>query len=140
MPVDHEPLDLATQLQRITLTVSERAQAAETLPPRIATALEHLEARGALTTADLAALAEVRHQSMSATVLDLELQGYVDRRAHPTDVRKILIELNDDGRAALEQERARRAGWLAEAIQHRVGPEERRQLSASVDLLSRLIA
>lgn len=140
MPADREPLDLANQLHQITITVAERALAAETMPQRMSAALEHLDRQGPLTTADLAALAGVRHQSMSATVLDLELKGYVDRRAHPTDVRKVLIELTEDGGEALSQERARRAGWLAEAIAHRVGAEERRQLSESVALLSRLVA
>lgn len=140
MPADRDPLDLAHQLQSITVAVAARAGAAVTLPPRLGTALEHLDARGPLTTADLASLEDVRHQSMSATVLDLELKGYVDRRAHPTDVRKILIELTDEGRDALEQERSRRSRWLAEAITYRADPSERRLLSDSVDVLARLIA
>lgn len=140
MPGDHDSLELAKQIEHIALAVTQRVTAAETMPPRIVTALEQLHSRGALTTADLAALANVKHQSMSATVLDLELKGLVDRRPHPTDVRKILIDLNEDGREVLEAEHARRAAWLGEAIREKVQAGERSMLEQSVSVLGKLVA
>lgn len=139
MSADRDLEELASELQRVTTAVAERAGAEETLPPRLTTALTHLDRRGSLTTAELAALQDVRHQSMSATVVDLELKGYVDRRGHPSDVRKVLIELTDEGREALGEQRRRQAGWLRRAITERIAPAERRALSDGVAVLARLL-
>lgn len=48
------------------------------------------------------------------------------------------MELSDAGRAALEAERGRRAGWLAQAIEAELTYEERTLLARSATLLERL--
>lgn len=65
-------------------------------------------------------------------------QNLVTRRAHPTDGRKSLVELSDAGRAALDAERGRRVGWLAQAIEDELTDRERALLAESAALLERL--
>ncbi|MEU2051128.1 MarR family transcriptional regulator, partial [Streptomyces albidoflavus] len=67
-------------------------------------------------------------------------QELITRRAHPTDGRKSLVELTPAGRAALEAERGRRAGWLAQAIEAELTDEERELLARTAGLLDRLAA
>ena len=52
--------------------------------------------------------------------------------------RKTLLRITRSGRAALADQRARRAGWLAEAIEHELSPAEQRALARAVALLARL--
>ncbi|MFI2779648.1 hypothetical protein [Streptomyces sp. ALB3] len=67
-------------------------------------------------------------------------QGLADRRAHPTDGRKTLVEPSAAGRAALEAKRGRRAGWLAQANEDELSGEEREVLARSAALMERLAA
>ncbi|MEU2051203.1 MarR family transcriptional regulator, partial [Streptomyces albidoflavus] len=67
-------------------------------------------------------------------------QELITRRAHPTDGRKSLVELTAAGRAALEAERGRRAGWLAQAIEAELTAGERELLARATGLLDRLAA
>ncbi|MEU3027699.1 hypothetical protein ACPCBC_19545 [Streptomyces incarnatus] len=56
------------------------------------------------------------------------------------DARKLLLHLTDAGRARLQRERTLRAGALGTAIRETFDPDEKRRLSDSVALLSRLTA
>jgi hypothetical protein len=49
-----------------------------------------------------------------------------------------MIELTDEGRAALEADRALREGWLARAIIQDLSAADQRTLHAAVDVLRRL--
>jgi len=93
-----------------------------------------------MTTSDLAADQRVRPQSMARAVGLLMEQHLITRRSHPTDGRKSLVELTDAGRSALEAERGRRVGWLAQAIEAELTDEERTLLARSATLLERLAA
>jgi DNA-binding MarR family transcriptional regulator len=103
-------------------------------------ALGWLARDGAATVSQLAALAHVRPQSMARTVADLTDGGLLTARPHPSDGRKTLIDLTPEGRAVLEGERERRAGWLAEAIGRELTPAEQRTLGEATALLARLAA
>jgi hypothetical protein len=50
--------------------------------------------------------------------------GLIERHPNPGDKRRILIELTDEGREALEQDRRNREGWLARGISESLSPEE----------------
>jgi hypothetical protein len=50
----------------------------------------------------------------------------------------VLIAITDVGRAALVEDRARREGWLAEAIATELTPEEQDVIVRAVPLLRRL--
>jgi DNA-binding MarR family transcriptional regulator len=64
--------------------------------------------------------------------------GLIERHPDPGDKRRILIELTDEGREALEQDRRNREGWLARGIAESVSPEEQATLARAVELLERL--
>jgi DNA-binding MarR family transcriptional regulator len=75
---------------------------------------------------------------MSQTLGELEAEGLIVRRPDERDGRRTLIELTPEGRTALEQDRARRDGWLAQAIADGFTGDEQRLLEQAVALLARL--
>ena len=102
------------------------------------TVLGLLDRAGSASISDLAAADRVRPQSMAATVAAMQAAGLIDRSADAADRRRVLITLTAAGRAALADDRARRVGWLAAAIERDLAPRERRDLARAVALLRRL--
>ncbi|MFG2616574.1 MarR family winged helix-turn-helix transcriptional regulator [Streptomyces sp. NPDC048507] len=135
-----EPAAVATELRTAMGRLTRRVKHEDRIPLGQASVLGTLDRNGAMTTSDLAADQRVRPQSMARAVGLLMEQGLVARRAHPTDGRKSLVDLSPQGRAALEAERGRRAGWLAQAIELELTDEERDVLARSVALMERLAA
>ena len=115
-----------------------RLRAEHRLPLSHGTVLARLERHGPATTSNLAAAERVRPQSMAQTIVDLEEAGFVSRTPDPSDRRQVLIAVTDDGLAALAEDRARREGWLAEAIANELTPEEQDVIMRAVPLLRRL--
>ena len=74
---------------------------------------------------------------MARRVAELEAPGS-SRAPGPADGRRALIELTDAGRDALAEDRRRREGWLAEAIERDLTARERRVLSEAAELLARI--
>ena len=102
------------------------------------TVLGLLDRAGSASISDLAAADRVRPQSMAATVAAMQAAGLIARGADAGDRRRVLITLTAAGRAALADDRARRVGWLAAAIERELAPRERRDLARAVALLRRL--
>jgi DNA-binding MarR family transcriptional regulator len=100
--------------------------------------LGRLDRDGAQTASALAVAERVRPQSMAQTLADLEGDGLVARRPDPADRRQALVELTERGRETLREERRRRDGWLARAIETELTPDEQRVLIEAVPLLRRL--
>jgi DNA-binding MarR family transcriptional regulator len=100
--------------------------------------LGRLERDGPATTSALAAAERVRPQSMAQTIAELEADGLVDRTPDPADRRQVHLALTERGHAVLAAERARREGWLAQAIATELTPEEQDVLIRAVSLLRRL--
>jgi DNA-binding MarR family transcriptional regulator len=100
--------------------------------------LGRLDREGPHSTVELAAAERVRPQSMGQTLAELESQGLIARRPHETDRRRTLIDLTDEGRRVLAEDRKRRVGWLAEAIESDFTAEEQEILGRAVALLARL--
>lgn len=100
--------------------------------------LGRLDREGPQSTSKLAELERVRPQSMGQTISDLEAQGFVERSPDPSDGRRFLIELTPAGRAELHEDRGRREGWLAEALEQNFSAEDRETLDEAVRLMSRL--
>ncbi|WP_406225967.1 MarR family transcriptional regulator [Streptomyces albidoflavus] len=128
--------ELRTAMGRLTRRVTHE----DRIPLGQVAVLGVLDRQGPMTTSDLAADQRVRPQSMARAVGLLMDQELITRRAHPTDGRKSLVELTTAGRAALEAERGRRAGWLAQAIEAELTDEERVLLARTAGLLDRLAA
>lgn len=133
-----EAATVAAELRTAMGKLSRRVKREDLIPVGQVAVLGVLDRDGAMTTSDLATDQRVRPQSMARAVGLLLDQGLVSRRAHPTDGRKSLVELSDAGRAALEAERGRRAGWLAQVIEAELSEEERRLLARSAALMERL--
>ncbi|MFI0901476.1 MarR family winged helix-turn-helix transcriptional regulator [Streptomyces sp. NPDC020983] len=131
---------VAAELRTAMGKLTRRVKGEDVIPLGQIAVLGALDRDGAMTTSDLAADQRVRPQSMARAVGLLLDQGLVTRRAHPTDGRKSLVELSPAGRAALEAERGRRAGWLALAIESELTEEERGVLARSAVLMERLAA
>ena len=112
-----EAAAIAAELRTAMGKLTRRVKHEDRIPLGQVAVLGALDRDGAMTTSDLAADQRVRPQSMARAVGLLMEQNLITRRAHPTDGRKSLVELSDAGRAALEAERGRRAGWLAQAIE-----------------------
>ncbi|MEU4353117.1 MarR family winged helix-turn-helix transcriptional regulator [Streptomyces virginiae] len=131
---------IAAELRIAMGRLIRRVKDEDRIPLGQAAVLGALDRNGPMTTSDLAADQRVRPQSMARAVGLLMDQDLVTRRPHPTDGRKSLVELSDAGRTALEAERGRRAGWLAQAIEAELTDEERALLARSTALLERLAA
>ncbi len=95
-------------------------------------------AKGRCRSATLATAERVRPQSMTQTISDLEADGLVARRADPSDGRRTLVELTEQGLCTLEDDRRQREGWLAQAIEQDLSPSEQRLLADALELIERL--
>jgi DNA-binding MarR family transcriptional regulator len=103
-----------------------------------AAVLGRLDREGTKSIGDLAIAERVRPQSMTQTISDLEADGLIERHADPSDGRRSLVELTEQGRETLEADRRQREGWLARAIAEDLSQEEQRVLVQALDLLRRL--
>src|SRR4051794_21402686 len=106
----------ASDLRIVLGQLVRRLRAEHRLPLSQGTVLAQLEREGPATTSSLAVTERVRPQSMTQTIADLETDALVSRTPDPADRRQVLIAITDQGRAALDEDRGRREGWLAEAI------------------------
>jgi DNA-binding MarR family transcriptional regulator len=128
----------ASELRMVLGLLVRRLRAEHRLPVSHGTVLGRLERDGPATTSALAAAERVRPQSMAQTLSELEGAGLIDRTPDPRDRRQVHIALTDRGQARLAEERALREGWLANAIETELTPEEQQVLIRAVGLLRRL--
>jgi DNA-binding MarR family transcriptional regulator len=138
VPVGVKPAALASDLRLVLGQLMRRLRAEHSFSLTQGAVLGRLDRDGPLGTVELAAAERVRPQSMGQTLAELEAQGLVVRRPHETDRRRTLIDLTDDGRRVLAEDRKRRIGWLAEAIDRELSAEEQETLDRAVALLARL--
>jgi DNA-binding MarR family transcriptional regulator len=97
-----------------------------------------LEKDGPATASSLARAEGMRPQSMSAVIAPLEEMGFVAGMADPDDGRKTLMSLTKACKKSIEDGRAARQDWLAQAIQQKLSPQEQKKLSSVIRLLARL--
>lgn len=129
---------LASDLRDVLGQLIRRLRAEHRFPLSHGTVLGRLDREGALSVSDLAAADRVRPQSMAQTVADLEADGLVTRRPDPDDKRRALVELTTHGRTALNDDRRKREGWLAEVIAGDLSAEEQAVLREAAGLLRRI--
>jgi DNA-binding MarR family transcriptional regulator len=101
------------------------------------TTLARLDRSGGMTTADLARAEFVKPQSMGTTLADLEQEGLVQRRPHPTDGRQVLFELTAAGVEARRKRNLAKREWLLAAMEQ-LDPAEQKTLFAAAALIKRL--
>jgi len=109
------PLETLQSLLVATHRLTQLAAQAtgSVIPSATWRALATLENDGAHRLGELAAANRVTQPGMSRLVATMLEEGYVARRPDPEDSRASLIELADDGRAALRAWREAIAGQLA---------------------------
>src|ERR1700742_824909 len=95
-----EPAEIASDLRYIVGQLARRTRERDvvTLSTRLAETLSFLDREGPMTTSELAERHSVRQQSMAAKLAELDADGYLERQPPPTDRRKILIAISQDGR------------------------------------------
>lgn len=130
--------ELTTLVARLTRLLRAASAEAE-LTPSQQSVMGRLEREGPATTAALARGELVRPQSMRMTLAALEERRLVARAPHATDGRQVVFSLTPEGGALLGSGRAARRGWLAEAIDTRLTPDEHRALAGALPLLHRLV-
>lgn len=133
----------ADELTTVIAQLTRRLRAAsvqEELTPSQTSVVSRLSREGPATTAALARGELVRPQSMRMTLAALEERGLVDRAPDPTDGRQVVFSLTEAGARLQATSRRIRRGWLADAIESELSPEEQRALSDVVPLLQRLVA
>jgi len=135
--LDFERTPLATDLREVVGRMIRRLRTEFAMPLTQAAVLGHLDREGAQSIGELAARENVRPQSMSQTLAELEALGLVNRASDAADGRRIIISLTDEGLAKLTEERARRDGWLAQAISE-LTPAERQTLADATAILRRI--
>ena len=134
---------LETAITELSLAIGQllRRLRAESNPDELTwsqtVALARLERAGSMTTADLARAESVKPQSMGATLAELEREGLVERRRHPTDGRQVLFALTSEGVGARRKHSAAKQKWLLTAVAE-LDPGEQRTLIAAAALIKRL--
>ena len=100
-PPDLEPaLTELTQAIGLLIRRVRAATAAQELSWSESFVLGRLFQAGPTTTAELARAEAVKPQSMRTTIATLEATGLVERKPHPTDGRRIHIQITPQGMAA----------------------------------------
>ncbi len=133
--------DLAAQLRtilsRLKRRLREQGGGGDLTPSQISVLLR-LEKDGAATVSGLARAEGMRPQSMSSIVTSLQDAGLVGSSSDPNDGRQTLVSLSKKCEKLLRESRAARQDWLTTVILQKLSAREQQQLSAALELLSRL--
>ncbi len=100
-------------------------------------ALARLDKAGPMTTAELARAESVKPQSMGATLADLEQEGLIERKPHPTDGRQVLLSLTAKGKEMRLKRNIAKQQWLVAAME-KLSTKEQQNLVSTIALLKRL--
>src|SRR5256885_5547839 len=138
MPARTDTAQTASDLRVVLGQLVRRLRAEHRFPISHGAVLGRLDREGPQSVSDLATKERVRPQSMAQTVADLEADGYVERHPDPDDRRRAIVALTDAGRATLAEDRRRREGWLARALDERLSAHERRVIGEAVEILRRI--
>ncbi len=141
MPQDQEVNDVAAALQMsIGLCIRQirQIQSQGDLSLSEASALKRLVGNGLTSVTELANAEQISVQSMGVTLRALEERGFVKRRPHPSDGRRVVLSITKSGIRALGDKHNARAEQLAKVLSTRFSSSERRQLMIAAPLIERL--
>ncbi len=93
---------------------------------------------GVITPAALAVRMQVRVQSLTDSINELETRGLVSRRPDADDRRRQLLELTTAGRTLLDDDRAERDAWLHTAMRDHLSELESGLLMLVAPVLRKL--
>jgi DNA-binding MarR family transcriptional regulator len=100
-------------------------------------ALQSLDAAGALTPRELAEVERVAPPTLSRILARLEERGLVQRTPHPTDGRQVILAPSPAGRQMLGEYRRARDEWLARRLAG-LAPADRDTVARAAEILTRL--
>lgn len=100
--------------------------------------LARLERNGPATAAELARAEGVKPQSMGTAVATLEEMGLIERKAHPTDGRQMLVKLSSKGNQLRKNIHEAKRAWLNNAIARLSAPEQAILFKAG-ELIARMV-
>jgi DNA-binding MarR family transcriptional regulator len=100
-------------------------------------ALQSLDAAGALTPRELADSERVQPPTMTRIVARLEERELIQRSPHPTDGRQVILAASPAGRELLTAYGRARDEWLANRLGN-LGAEERDILLRAAEILRRI--
>src|SRR5580658_4015371 len=100
-------------------------------------ALSALERNQAMTPGELADYEKVQPPSMTRVIAVLEERSLVQRTAHPTDRRQVILTVTAEGRALVHRVRRRKEAWLAQRLDE-LSEAEVDVLRAAAPILERL--
>src|SRR5262245_10595057 len=134
------PVQLAAQLRDSITRLNRRLR--QTRPVGDITiaqisALQSLDAAGALTPRELAEVERVQPPTTTRIVARLEERGLVQRTPHPTDGRQVILAPSPAGRELVAEYRRVRDEWLAQRLA-RLSAEERDTLLRAAEILNRI--
>lgn len=92
-----------------------------------------------LAPSEIARTEKVTTQSMSQVINHLVELNYICRTPSDDDKRKTILRLTDAGRTRVESARQEKQEWMARILHQRTTSEEKEVLSASIQILSKLI-
>ena len=130
--------EIADHLRAAVSALVRGTRAVDQLAPVPASVLDLLDTRGPMTTAELAASRQVRHQTMAVTVKELTNAGLLGAETDPADARKKILTLTTAGKAAIDADRRQRVAVLAEAVDEALDEDERRDLARALNLIDRI--
>ena len=128
---------LRVSVMRLSRRIRNERDASDDMSSNQIAALFTLARSGPMTIGDLAAEEKVQPPSMTRTVTSLVGKGLVQRDAHVTDRRAVMISLTDAGRTVLEETRRRREAWLHQRLCE-LTPAQRQILRDAAPLLELL--
>lgn len=109
------PPAAATELRESMMALTRRMRRhrpAHGLTPTQLELLGEVSRTGVSTPAELAGRLQVRVQSLTDSINELEGRGLVSRRPDQSDRRRQLVELTDAGVELLDRDRTERDEWL----------------------------
>jgi DNA-binding MarR family transcriptional regulator len=92
---------------------------------------------GPMTPSALAGQEKVRPPSMTRVLAALADRGLVERRPHPVDGRRLVVEVTAPGRALVRADQRRREAWLARRLAE-LSPDDKEALRRAAEVLDRL--
>ncbi len=100
-------------------------------------AMQSLQAAGALTPRELAEAERVQPPTMTRIIARLEERGLIQRTPHPTDGRQVILAPSPQGRQMLGEYQRVRDEWLAQRVA-RLSTDERDTLQRATEILARI--
>lgn len=130
-------VELRAVLESLVRGLQSRRGADGLTPPQTSV-LSLLETRGPMTASNLAAVEQIRPQSIATILSQLFRRRLVTRSSDPSDARSVLVSVTASGRQAVLDARAEQVRHLERAIAAALTADELEQFAAVISVLERL--